>query len=235
MPSLDPLLPHLYAGYTNRWSDSRWEILRALAEGRNPGGQAEATVTATLCAIGGPVGHALANIILVNTGQPGNSNAEMIEPREYKDRHDRRSPDVGVYDATSNRLMLVGECKRDAHINGRLGYCPLDPDGYSNQVICYQHGCWALPDVLDGAGFLWLHPYDTLPWSDGLHEGLLDNPSWVEYARDPGRLRCWIDTQCTAIDRWHTATWEDMVTQIRDLREPAANVIAAVLETWLGR
>lgn len=236
MPSLAPLLPHLYADYTARWSGGRWEILRALAEGRNPGGQAEAAVSATLCAVDGPVGRALANIILEKAGQPASSDAEMIEPREYAGRRDGRSPDVGVRDAAANQLLLVGECKRDAHINGGLGYCPRDPGEYSNQVICYPHGCWALPGVLAGTGFLWLHPYDTLPWGDGLHEGLLDNPDWVEYAgRNPGRLRQWIDAQCAAIGRWHTAAWEDVVTQIRALREPAADVIAVVLDTWLGR
>ena len=38
MSSLDPLVPYLFTGYKARWFDRRWALLRALAEGRNPGG-----------------------------------------------------------------------------------------------------------------------------------------------------------------------------------------------------
>ena len=177
MPSLDPLLPHLYADYTVRWSDARRALLRALAEGRNPGGPAESAVTAALCAVDGTVGHALANILLEHAGQAAHPNADMIKPGQYAEG--RRSPDVGVRDAVSGQLLLAIEGKRDAHINGGFGYCPHDPGGYSNQVICYQHGCWACPGALASAGLLWLHPSDTLPWADGLHEGLLSKQNWL--------------------------------------------------------
>jgi hypothetical protein len=208
--------------------------LRALAGGRNPGGPAESAVTAVLCAADGTVGHALANILLENAGQPAHPAADMIKPGPYA--AGRRSPDIGVRDAVSGQLLLAVECKRDAHINGGFGYCPLDPAGYSNQVICYQHGCWACPGALDGAGLLWLHPSDKLPWGDGLHEGLLGKPNWVGYAGgDPGMLRHWIDTQHAAAARWHTAVWEDMVARSRSLHEPAADVVAAIIETWLAR
>ena len=234
MPSLDPLLPHLYAGYTDRWSAARRALLRALAEGRNPGGPAESAVTAALCAVDGTVGHALANILLENAGQAAHPDADMIKPGQYA--AGRRSPDVGVRDAVSGQLLLAIEGKRDAHINGGFGYCPLDPGGYSNQVICYQHGCWACPGALASAGLLWLHPSDTLPWADGLHEGLLSKPNWVRYAGgDPGLLRHWIDTQHAAAARWRTAAWQDMVPRFRSLHEPAADVIAAIIETWLAR
>lgn len=238
MPSLDPLLPHLFGGYTVNWSDTRWIILRELAEGHNSGSQAETAVTAALCATHGPIGHSLANVFLDISGQPANPDAEMIEPREYaasRDGHSR-SPDIGVRDAAANRLLLLAECKRDAHINGYLGYCPLDPDGYSNQVICYLHGCWALPGALDETSFLWVHPDDTIPWSDGLNERQLDNPSWVEYVGgDPAILRRAIETQSTAINRWPTATWEDTAARVYNLREPAAEVIARIISTWLAR
>jgi hypothetical protein len=237
MSSLDSLLPHLYDGYTANWSDTRWMILRELAKGQNPGGQAEAAVTAALCATDGHIGHSLANIFLDISGQPTNPNAEMIEPKEYAVPTDgrSRSPDVAVCDP-AKQLLLLAEGKRDAHINGHLGYCPLDPDGYSNQVICYLHGCWAPPDALDGTSFLWVHPYDTTPWSDGLNERQLDNPSWVEYVGgDAAILRRAIETQGTAINRWRTATWEDMAARIYDLREPAAEVIATIISTWLAR
>jgi hypothetical protein len=236
MSSLDPLVPYLFAGYKARWSDGRWAILRALANGRDPGGQAETAVTAALCAVDGPVGRAIANIILEYAGQAAHPAAEMIKPGEYAVRRGRRSPDVGVRDAVSGQLLLAIEGKRYAHINGGFGYCPRDPGGYSNQVICYQHGCWAYAGAMAGAGLLWLHPSGTLPWGDGLHEGLLGNPSWVRYAGgDLGLLRRWIDTQHAAAARWHTAAWQDMVPLFRNLHEPAADVIAAIVETWLAR
>ena len=160
----------------------------------------------------------------------------MINPSEYAVRTDgrSRSPDVGVRD-TANRLLLLVECKRDAHINGYLGYCPLGPNAYSNQVICYPHGCWALPSSLNGTSFLWVHPQDTIPWSDGLNERQLENLSWVDYVGgDPATLRRAIKTQSTAVSRWRTDTWEDVVIRINDLREPAAQVIATIISTWLA-
>jgi hypothetical protein len=237
MPSLDPLLPYLYRDYTANWSKKRWTILRKLAEGYNPGGQAEAAVTAALCAIDGPVGHSLANIFLDISGQSANPDAEMIDPREYAVRKDGRShySDVGVRDPATNPLLLLVECKRDAHINGYRGYCPLDPGVYSSQMICYPHGCWTSPGALDGTGFLWVHPHDTHPWSDGLNERHLGKPSWVEYLGSDSAIRHVIEIQGTASNQWRTATWEDIVTRIHDLREPAAGVIAAIINTWLAR
>lgn len=140
-------------------------------------------------------------------------------------------------DAVSGHLLLACQGKRDAHINGGFGYCPLDPGGYSNQVICYQHRCWACPGALAGAGLLWLHPSGTLPWwGDGLHEGLLGKPDWVRYAGgDPGLLRQRISAQHAAAARSRTVAWQDLVPLLRNLPEPAADVIAAIIETWLAR
>jgi hypothetical protein len=237
MPSLDPLLPHLYGGYTANWSSERWRILRELAEGRNPGGQAETGVTAALCATGGPVGHKLAGIFLGISGQPANPNAEMIDPSEYAVRQDRRLhyPDAGVRDSATNRPLLLVECKRDAHINGYPGYCLCDPDVYSNQVICYPHGCWTSPGTLDRTGFLWVHPRDTRPWRDGINERQLGKPNWIEYLGSDQAIQHVIETQGTAIKQWRTATWEDIVARIHSLREPAAEVIATIINTWLAR
>jgi hypothetical protein len=238
MPSLDPLRPHLYQRYTADWTDARWTILRELAGGRNPGGQAEAAVTAALCAIDGPVGHKLAKILLDIAGQPANTDAEMIDPRQYAAPVNGRSlcPDVGVRGTATERLLVLVECKRDAHINGYCGYCPLDPDEYSSQVICYPHGCWALPGALEGTACLWVHPRDTMAWNDCWNERHLNRPRWIEFADgDPAKIRHWIEIEGTATNRWRTATWEDLVARIYDLHEPAADVIAAIIRTWLAR
>jgi hypothetical protein len=130
----------------------------------------------------------------------------------------------------------VAEGKRDANINGYLGYCPQDSAEYSNQVICYPHGCWALPGALEGAGFLWLYPQDTKLWKGAWNEGHLDVPRWIERAgRDLELLRHWIDTERAATGQWRTATWEDLVAQVSDLQDAAAKVIAKIISTWLAR
>jgi hypothetical protein len=236
MPCLGPLCPHLFSNYTANWSDDRRKILRELAEGRNPGGHLEPAVTAVLCAIDGPLGHKLANIFLALSGQPANPDAEMIEPREYA-LNSVHSPDIGVRDHAARRVLLLVECKRDARINGYRGYCPLDPPGeYSSQVICYPHGCWATPGALDGAGFLWVHPRDTMPWSSCWNESHLLDPGWIKYADgDPARIQHWIDTERTAASQWRTATWEDVADRILDLHDPAAKVLATIINTWLDR
>lgn len=236
MPSLDPLIPHLYSDYVANWSDGRWKILCDLAAGHNPGGQAEAAVTAALCAIDGPLGRNLARIFLDISGQPANRDAEMIEPREYALRS-AHAPDVGVRDAATSRVLLLAECKRDALINGYRGYCPLSPPGeYSSQVICYPHGCWAASGVLDATAFLWVHPRDTMPWSSCWNESHLNEPGWIEYADgDPARIQHWIDTEGKAASQWRTATWENLEARILDLHDPATDVLATVIRTWLAR
>ena len=233
MTSLDPLLPYLYDGYTDTWTPAQWAILRALAEGCNPGGRAEPAVTKMLCAVGGPIGHSLANIFLDTAGRPASPNAEMVDLDIQIARSSRRVPDIGIRDAVADQLLLVAEGKRDAHIN--VGKCGLDPDGSGSQVICYLHGCWTSPDALKGAAFLWLHPSDIDPWKECWHDMHLDNPTYVERAGGQERLRRWIDTERAATRQWRTATWEDLVARVRDLREPAADVIAAIIGTWLGR
>jgi hypothetical protein len=234
---LDPLLPHLYEGYIVTWTQNQWRILRTLAKGDRckPRDQIEHAVTKMLCAVGGPVGHNLANIFLEAAERPKCQNAEMIDLEIQVALQDRRSPDIGVRDSVTDKLLLVAEGKRDANINGDFGYCPNASGEYSSQVICYRHECWVSPGALDDAGFLWLHPQGTSLWKGGWRERHIDNPDYVERAGSPERLRRWIDDELTATTQWKTATWEDLVAQVRDLRESPADVIANIISAWLSQ
>lgn len=76
-------------------------------------------------------------------------------------RTDRRVPDLVVADrARGYRAVVVVEVKGRAWVNGAWGYCPHEPQGYSNQVSCYLHGCWADDEELESARFVCLHGYD---------------------------------------------------------------------------
>jgi hypothetical protein len=50
-------------------------------------------------------------------------------------------------------------------------------------------------------------------------------------ARCPGL----VDNQRAAIALWRTATWEDLVTRVQALQDPAAYVIATTISTWTCR
>jgi hypothetical protein len=95
------------------------------------------------------------------------------------------------------------EAKYDAWVNGGRGYCKKFPDTYSNQAICYLHGCIdARLDTKKGVKFIWLsnapkNP-EHGPWDrKGIHEGDFEWAGLEEaYAN-----------QTEAKDKWSAVTW----------------------------
>lgn len=231
MSSLDSLRPHLWPGYTVRWTENQWQLLEALAQGDNPGGHAERAVTQMLCAVDGPLGRSLAALFLDLCGLPVNDYAEMIDPADCASQSRSRAPDAAVRDAVTGKLLLVIEGKRDAWINFTSS-CPHRIED-CNQVICYPSGCWAPPGALEEAGFLWVHPQDTDPWATAWHEGYLGNQRYEE-SEGPDRLRRLVGAHQDASALWRTVAWEDLVMRVRQLQDPA-DVIAMIISTWMGR
>lgn len=74
-------------------------------------------------------------------------------------------------------LVIAVEAKYDAAVNGGHGYCKKHPRRYSNQIICYLHGCVdGRLSRRKGVIFLWLGQApkspDAAPWGrKAIHEG----------------------------------------------------------------
>jgi hypothetical protein len=110
-------------------------------------------------------------------------------------RIDRRSLDIIVFKWIGESDILDGstkmrrqavvaiEAKFTANVNARDGYCPDSPDSYSNQIICYVHGCMH-PPFDSGVKFVWLGlPLNTggpLWGRKGINQSTLVN--WPELA-----------------------------------------------------
>jgi hypothetical protein len=224
---LEPLVQHMYRGFDNE----RWKKLLYLFNGDNPRGQLESAITETICAIHGPLGHSIANIFLDIYGEDHCENAEMIGPWCFA-YNKNRSPDIGVYNAVSGRALLLAECKGGAKIN--YGDCPEDDSLWSSQVICYPHGCWAYQGKVSDAKFLWIYPEGVNPWKGGWEKNDRSISNYLKQAGDQEILDRWIDTELEARNSWHTATWDDLATRIRNLDDPAAKVLAKIIKNWLA-
>lgn len=82
-----------------------------------------------------------------------------------KRARERRSIDLAIVYRDCYTLIADCECKGNAQVNGRIGYCPLQPDGYSDQILCYSHKCMFETVVPVAASLLILpHPKDPRWW-----------------------------------------------------------------------
>jgi hypothetical protein len=224
---LEPLLQHMYPGF----DDERWEKLLCLVNGSSVKGQLESAITETMCALHGPLGRSLANIFLEIYGEDHCEHAEMIGPWCFA-YNKNRSPDIGVYDASNGRTLLLAECKGGASIN--YGRCPRDYSLWSSQIICYPHGCWAYQGKVNAAKFLWIYPDGANPWKGGWDERHRNIPKYLRDAGNQETLDRWIDSELEARNSWHTATWDDVAVRIRSLDNKAAEVLARIIENWLA-
>lgn len=74
-------------------------------------------------------------------------------------------------------LVIAVEAKYGAAVNGGHGYCKKHPRRYSNQIICYLHGCVdGRLSRRKGVAFLWLgyapKSPEAAPWErKAIHEG----------------------------------------------------------------
>ena len=151
----------------------------------------------------------------------------------HRDPHDQH-PDV-----YERRMILdvVVEVKGGAYVNGDAGYCYYDKTRmkWSNQAICYVHGCWAnLEDpanALDfrAARFVWIGPDKYVKSPDG---------PWGTKALQEHERGQWRDEVDTAIDlqrkaarAWSGLSLSRVESTLRDLGGGNA-VIADVIGSW---
>lgn len=125
-------------------------------------GETEKTVVAQFC---GAAGIAYRPSYRLISGS--NFNAAPFQPK--RTRREQRSIDfvvVDIADSDGNYMddgalhepVIAVEAKFSAMVNGRYGYCPdLPALDYSNQIICYPHGCVnERVSVERGVKFVWL-------------------------------------------------------------------------------
>jgi hypothetical protein len=105
------------------------------------------------------------------------------------------------------------EAKFNAAVNGHRSYCRFIEKGtaYSNQAICYLHGCLHKDLHEDTVRFVWLGKPNRRPalgrWGvKGLHERDLE--------RHPDYYGGALELQRNAESRWHFATWDKLEEKI---------------------
>lgn len=190
-------------------------------------GQAvESQSTTFMTMADGPLEKALIGAICDAAGVPDRDGIRLLSGTEFRhdsDATDRRTIDMvcarRINDQSARgslawQPVVATEAKYGAWVNGGHGYCAKFPEAYSNQVICYLHGC--IDARLDeNVKFVWLgnataYP-DLGPWGrKGIHEGDF------EYAG----LEEAFGRQLEAKDVWKSMTWPDLGRAIKEALEP---------------
>lgn len=235
----DALKPLLYQGYTDHWSASRWHrIERALRKSWRAERSAnvyEADITAVLSALNEPLEAVFVRLLCDVAGITYNQQMRLFTTAEFLNDVDgkrgKHRPDfiIGHVVAGFIKPDVVVEVKGRAWVNGGVGYCPDAPEIYSNQALCYLHGCWTTYD-LTGVEFCWIGLRSTVedlasefPWGRrGVNA--TDNPDCYGDAYDRQRV---------AAARWHRLALEDVSRAL----QPAGpgKIVADLIDAWVDQ
>lgn len=231
MHDIDVLEKHLFSGFTHVWTKESWDILEALAEGVYPGGRRETAVSNMLASLDGRLGSDVANILLGYAGvESMGDDAALMDIEGWPAvRAGAGGPDIFVKRYSMPNPVLAVEVKQYADVNGAWGKCPFNPDGYSNQLVCYPHKHWAKEGTAENTLFLWIRPGNTK-----IH-GITDRLLKADYLDDWHRasLTEFKSRQDAAIvNDWHHATWEQLVEDLDTLDHEAAPIVSRIIRTW---
>lgn len=146
--------------------------------------------TAFLTMFDGPLESAVIKLLCRRANIPYTADLRLLSGRDFRwdsDAKDRRTIDFVVARWVGEgppqkgsqgwELVIAVEAKYDAAVNGGHGYCKKHPGRYSNQIICYLHGCVdGRLSRRKGVIFLWLGNApkipDAAPWGrKAVHEG----------------------------------------------------------------
>ncbi|NKR12489.1 hypothetical protein A5N16_00775 [Arthrobacter sp. M6] len=231
----------------------QWDRFEEIPNGRN-GPAVESQVTTFITMFGGRLEHAaityLCTAAELNLTPEELSRLQLISGSEFRadaELATRRTIDIVVVDRNDDlpasrgrnhfRPVVGVEGKYGAWVNGGNGFCAHTseedrrPDGYlpySNQAICYPHGC--IDGRLNsgqGVKFVWLgegrsDPDDVGPWGrKGLHPG--------DMGKIPGFEEAY-DLQKQVMGIWKPATWSGLAAAIRaEIGGPEVEAIAQFL------
>lgn len=175
----------------------------------------ETYLTYLLASSSGPLERAVIDYLCeVADGIEPEPGMRLISGDEFN-QPGRKTIDLVVAKKVDGRWvpLIAVEAKFNAPVNGHRRYCTKLEKGsaYSNQAICYLHGC--LHDDLHEkkVKFVWLGKPNTRPdlgaWgSKGVHAG--------DIARYPDYFGDGIGPQTDAAERWCFATWDMLEEKI---------------------
>ncbi|MFI8977268.1 hypothetical protein ACIGO9_30605 [Nocardia asteroides] len=231
------IAPLLFAPYTDGWTTKRWErIDRALRrEWHSDGNIAEHDITALLSALNPPFESAVIQLLCRATGRPYSPDMRVYTMKVFLETTssalDTRVPDFLVGRDHNDVVVpdIIVELKGNAWTNGGWKYCPrYGEDVYSNQVLCYLHGCWTSVDLRD-VDFCWVgrrgiidNPSHEFPWGNSAvneRDGSLNHGMRIAYRRH--RI---------AALRWRPLTIEDIADVLRATTD--GEVLADVIDAW---
>lgn len=232
----------LYQEYVRYWSESR---VRHLATGM---GLVESDITAMLCALDGPAERALVDHLLQVSGLPPADRSrylyQVIEPTEVRKNRRRLAsgrpsginPDIVIqrrnHDSNADiELVVAAEVKRGASVNGGAHYCPSGVHAdYSNQVVCYVHGCWLSEESpsRNTIRYVWIAPAAHL--APGIFPKSALNGTQRQRDRW-GATSAAFNRQTAALELWRTSSLEALA----DALEDAAPDVSRLVRHWAFR
>jgi hypothetical protein len=195
----------------------RWDRLNDVLGGA-PGTEPDSTSLITMS--DGPLEKAMVDAMCDAAGIPveDREDIRLLSGAEFRvdsGVKDRRTIDIvgarKVDGSATHKAwlpVLATEAKYGAWVNGGHGYCKDNPETYSNQVICYLHGC--IDARLDGdVQFIWLGNAVTdpelAPWG---RKGIVEEDFAWAGLEEAHKL------QELARDRWNALTWTALGTAI---------------------
>jgi hypothetical protein len=188
----------------------KWPRLNEVLAGA-PGTEPDSTTLITMS--GGTLEKALVDAMCDAAGIPEDDREgiRLLSGGEFRidsGVKDRRTIDVigarKVDEAATSEAWLpvfATEAKYGAWVNGGHGYCKRAPETYSNQVICYLHGCIDAR-LNDDVEFIWLGNAvtdpDLAPWG---RKGIVESDYKWAGLEEAHKL------QELARERWNALTW----------------------------
>lgn len=194
----------------------------------------EADITALLALLHGPAQQAVVRLFCTAAGEQYREGLFLVEGsdfrREYREKHaDRRNIDLVVIDSDWNPVIAI-EAKFDAACNGRTGYCSDAHAGWSNQLVCYLHGCThpAL-DIKEGVKFLWLSLDDEVGTTLTHVRGAVTARDAVRYPWNKEVLEQALIWQDAAMPQWRTVSWAALYDALRTHTPEHGEALIALL------
>jgi hypothetical protein len=169
---------------------------------------AEPHATQLVSFLDGMAEGAFVRLVCARAGVEYQPSFRVISGREFRRDTGGENPrevDLVVVDTDkpSRKPVIAIEAKFDATVNGSRKYCgDLEHSSYSNQIICYPHGCIHPDLTAPGVRFVWLGlEVDRARPMAGFKGAITD--------RDIDLLAERV-LQDRAETLWARATWEDV-------------------------
>jgi hypothetical protein len=205
----------LHDGATSRWTSSKLDkqnnILDALASAL------ETDVTRFIACSDGALEAAIIRSFCTAAGIEYSVDMRVVSGEDFGEetaQTDPRHIDLIVKRPNGSKQdpapipVIAIEAKFTASVHARWGYCPNDREAYSNQIICYPHGCVnPLLDASKSVAFVWLAPERKRAVASRWGKGAI-----VE--KDREELPAAYELQKAAESDWKALSWQELIANI---------------------